>query len=517
MAPGHTQRYMLKKEAVVGGYPSVVSAEGEMDKAMWYVMNADDQDAVQFARAMGLISESPARLQKESNTAWGKQVSLGATTQALILLNAMHVDLNCGPQELDWLTKLSHEQVAMVYAKFEEMCGNLHNIHDPEQAAGYRKQCLTLFRTEVYNQSLAPGAGKKVKFPADIQPPYLPRMPNVSHVALMSKLDLAESSKTTEKVYVNYAVDEKFLRIIKLYESAPRPCEVRVLICGDDQLLHATLCAFLHTVQTNPTQASGLVWRFGLLPFGKSNLLAQFIARWDPWYFRHIYVPFRRRCLVLPWIEKSTGSLQHKDKLSTPARLLQAQVNQYMQEASHVCSVAVYRIECWEAHDKKAGGNEAAPDQVIPFILRCELGLQAEGESAASRLAELEVSLVRMDLGGELSKMIDEDAATYTTLSLSNVPRAGDQCSSPDPMSPWLEMHAAVSGGGKGRGRNVLANDPNQHVAEVRISVFDNARTFKILVDGQRYGPFHHVRVSRAMIANTPVVLPIQTFFPITL
>ena len=28
-------------------------------------------------------------------------------------------------------------------------------------------------------------------------------------------------------------------------------------------------------------------------------------------------------------------------------------------------------------------------------------------------------------------------------------------------------MHAAVSGGGKGRGRNVLANDPNQHVAEV--------------------------------------------------
>ena len=94
-------------------------------------------------------------------------------------------------------------------------------------------------------------------------------------------------------------------------------------------------------------------------------------------------------------------------------------------------------------------------------------------------------------------------------------------------------MFAQMSGGGKGRGRNVLATDPKQHVAEVRvnadfllsiclfsfgnqvrISVYDNSRLFRMMIDGQKYGPFHHVRVSRAEIRGQPVVLPIQTFFP---
>ena len=51
---------------------------------------------------------------------------------------------------MEWLSKLSAAQVGMVYTKFEEMCGNLHNIHDGDQALGYRQQCLTLFRSKMY-------------------------------------------------------------------------------------------------------------------------------------------------------------------------------------------------------------------------------------------------------------------------------------------------------------------------------------------------------------------------------
>ena len=67
MAPGHTQRYMLKKEAVVGGYPTEKQKNGEYKKAFWYVLDGSNDHSMQFARAMALISETPVRLQKEAS------------------------------------------------------------------------------------------------------------------------------------------------------------------------------------------------------------------------------------------------------------------------------------------------------------------------------------------------------------------------------------------------------------------------------------------------------------------
>lgn len=82
--------------------------------------------------------------------------------------------------------------------------------------------------------------------------------------------------------------------------------------------------------------AANLIWRFGLLPFGCKSNLAAFIARHDPWYCRHVYIPFVESNLVLPWVERSSQSLQRKEQPSTPAQLLQRQVEMYMQEAQQV-------------------------------------------------------------------------------------------------------------------------------------------------------------------------------------
>jgi len=69
--------------------------------------------------------------------------------------------------------------------------------------------------------------------------------------------------------------------------------------------------------------------------------------------------------------------------------------------------------------DKKAGGNEAQPDQIIPFVIGCELGLKAEDNS---KPAELEIKFARMDLGGVRSKqMLTEDSTVYSNILISNV------------------------------------------------------------------------------------------------
>ena len=64
-------------------------------------------------------------------------------------------------------------------------------------------------------------------------------------------VNVLEQTKTEggTQFFQNSPVQARLQRIISLYEAAPKPCEARVLISGDDATLHATLCAFLHTVQ----------------------------------------------------------------------------------------------------------------------------------------------------------------------------------------------------------------------------------------------------------------------------
>jgi len=122
-------------------------------------------------------------------------------------------------------------------------------------------------------------------------------------------------------------------------------------------------------------------------------------------------------------------------------------------------------------------------------------------------------------MNGKVGAAIDDDAAQYGSLVISNIPRLGDKCFPPNPTSPWLEMHAQSFRPIRSRGelkRNVLLADPRQHVQTVELTCSSDAGRFEIIADGQVFGPFYKIRISPHVDDRTKkqFTFPIQTFFP---
>lgn len=107
---------------------------------------------------------------------------------------------------------------------------------------------------------------------------------------------------------------------------------------------------------------------------------------------------------------------------------------------------------------------------------------------------EMKVHFTKMDLRGTRKEADAGDMATYTSIVVANVPRTNDQCFPPDPVATHLEMFAQAQV--KGNKKNMLANDPRQHIDSVTLTSKDPKNPFSVLVDGKIFGKFFQVGVS---------------------
>lgn len=284
----------------------------------------------------------------------------------------------------------------------------------------------------------------------------------------------------------------------------------------------------------------GINVRFLLAPW-KKNHLSSWLARHDSWYSRHIFVPFRSPSFLLPWCslrdddskgeeEESQGTeATSSADLNAPGRFLRDVMTDYAREATGKCMVNVYLLEGWFAEVVDTGKKlETEPDASIPFTSRIVIGNEAEdvaraqGKKANTVSPEMEVKFSKMDLDGNPGVVITDDPVPYQSILIANTPRTGDSCFPADPTAPWLEMHAASSAAKFGR--SSLLNDPKQHVGEVEISSSVSTSKFHVIIDDECFGPYHHVRISRATYnppdstdkyLRVPFALPVATFFPI--
>lgn len=182
-----------------------------------------------------------------------------------------------------------------------------------------------------------------------------------------------------------------------------------------------------------------------------------------------------------------------------------------------------------------------SPDHLVPFIQRVEIGIVAaicefrktrrlgpevKSEDIVKDKAfeftptELFVKFSKMDMSGKLMDVVVEDAAIYSSLLLSNVPRRGDHAFPPNPTTPTLELYGKLHKNyqSKGLKTSLLASEPKQQVGEVEIWVANPQATFSISIDGQLFGPYRHIRISAASEKEDPsrrLKFPIQTFFPL--
>jgi hypothetical protein len=262
--------------------------------------------------------------------------------------------------------------------------------------------------------------------------------------------------------------------------------------------------------------------------------LANYLARIDLWYFRHIFTPFRSQFpFLLPFLREDEIEVKTNHDagvVGQPTQFLRECLVQYVREAHHQYRPLIYKVEA------RVDASSAEPSDVIPFLQRIEVGISPAIEEyklkggptmQSTSYAEvqkdrnfiyspvdLSVKYSKVDLVGQPKPEVVDDALPYQSLLLSHVPRKGDLCTAPDPSAVGLELYAQPAKVDKAKiKKNTLYYEPRQHVAELTCS---SPVPFKILVDGVLHGPFRSVRIAIAQTKfdGKTAQFPVQTFFP---
>jgi hypothetical protein len=343
---------------------------------------------------------------------------------------------------------------------------------------------------------------------------------------------------------------DALLYLIKSYSSfadEEDPVEIRLVITGDDTMIHRFVCAYMSIALEHPDLLKGILLRIHLVPF-QNCAIAGYIARYDAWWNRHIYSTFNEHNALIPWVSFLNSGLNEpsSDNLIFPPNLfLRDCIECYVREANHVLPIRLYQVEGWYAVEKKKNKQDVSTriaNVRVPLVHSVEIGLYAELKWHAKsngifvandkelldlknssrdfkfQFHDLKVEFTKIDLSGrEYDVQLDNvPAVPFTRISISNFPSNGAPYYAANPRDPALELFARPQES-KARQRypkHWALTDPNQHITEAIISA-SSGNEFRILVDGLILGPFSSIRISPIEIQERHMSLPISTYFPI--
>lgn len=339
--------------------------------------------------------------------------------------------------------------------------------------------------------------------------------------------------------------------------------KVKLVLAGNDRLFHSFLCSFVHRYQQSPDD---LPIRLYVVPDceDKSSLSA-YIASIDTWYNRYLYTPFAKRPFA-PRLSLYSEETQQKRKGTTeltsgftplqhhstvqndlkPTIALHSLLQDYIHEGRSTALIKVLQVRCW-----RRDNSEEDPDLILPLGLYLEVGFPAAAmrakqdntaqfgdftieEVMAKRLfpynpPSILISAVQIDLMGNLSEKTEEALKEVQSLTISNIPRAGDYWAAAHPSSPSFELAflesrssgeaAALEKKLTKRGKTKLCDYEicmkalytNLHVAKVKLTGSRN-EGFDVRADGVLYGPFSVVEVQSWRTGKGLLTLPVATF-----
>jgi hypothetical protein len=569
ICPGSLLRNQFDAEAKVAHYKPV-RKNGEYGRAVYYLWEADHPESKTRAAIMELRSRKPAEKKRRGSRVGNIDMSsatrLSGTTQALLMLNLMAEEKEVGASdvEVELFSKLTEAQIGTLYSKFQDMVNSLRTL-TIDKAGPMRVAELKKIKTELANLA-AKGTAGTTPIPKEKHSPFLPELPTLVHTSVETVPGgYHQESKDQLGLmcleYIPYPTtpfEEQLETIFANYATVPKPITVRLVIAGGNKLFHSFLCSFMRMEQLHMEWIKGITIQLFVAPWS-SNDLANFIARHDSWYNRHVHVPSRTPLLVLPFSNPTDELFEPDDTedappVEKPGQFLRETMTSYIRGAQQTLPVNVYLLEGWldpvpvksdkdktekKQKDKKI---DLMADSIVPFVGRVLLGEEADKQQAEKKSKnakftynpeDLIVRFSRMDLAGNTFATQAEDPLPYQTITIANLPVTDDVCYASDPSVPWLEMHALASkkaDATKVGGRNLLLTDPRQHVDSVEVSCSGPSQSFSCLVDGVLFGPFHHIKVSRCRKSKSPetggdkggeqelgdpYILPISTFFPV--
>jgi hypothetical protein len=390
------------------------------------------------------------------------------------------------------------------------------------------------------------------------EPPVVQPLPNAVHCRVSVKTsefqlvtrEEAEADSVEYTPFARSSALDALQRILEWSSDEKDPAEVRLVLFGGNDLLHSVGCAYVSLLQSRPALFRGAVCRFYLLPSERSNAAA-FLARWDPLYFRQVFVPFRAPQFILPWTRPEAPSASDPALpwqavgVGPPGLLLRQLVQNYVREAEAAHPLFAIQCDAWghESHKPKGWPTpQHAAEVCIPVFQRLEIGITVEASEHQQRRGlsqarfedlvrdksfiytppELAVRAVVADVDCEEGEAIEDEPAPYNSILLTHVPftTRSDAMAPPAPTQRALDLSVVVApGGGRARQRTrrpVLPGEPRLLVKSLAV-VAEGAATFRVRIDGTNFGPFHSILVRPLVTRESPghVALPLYSFCPV--
>lgn len=562
LAPGHAMRQRLLNESrktFIRGFPA---EDGQESRPAYIVVETSDRRSITYCDTMEVMPVDEKTEKKKSTKEASSLISVN--TKVTVICNLLKNEGALAEEDVTGLKTLPEVDINTVFERVLKLTDSLSV--KAQQTQEVKSKSYADIKTQIKTLSAAAVAAKKNPaklgtIPSDYAfhlPPILP---------LMCQADIKWTCPTKEQIsFMNLTStpypDCPSVEILRslLEEHKPnfdemKNTDLRIVVAGSDKLLNNMLCSWLYIRQVEEDSLKNLNLKFYILPTAR-NHMAAFLARYDSWYNRHVWQPFRSSLYMLPWMSEHVdsgskglnkkGDDNEDDELTPPGKFFRRLLDDFLREAEHVVKFHIYKVEAWfknesDKVEKKGEDSAGQPDQMIPFLQRIELGVSVAAEQFRDKKkmpegtklddilkdktflytpGDMKLKFTQVDLNGKASTTHEDDATAYQSILLSSVPRLGDKCFPPDPTQPWLEMHG-TSFKPKNKAeikKNVLLLDPKQHVNFVEITS-DASTPFHISVDGALFGPYTKIRVSHVTEGKDkkPMTFDVQTFFPLSI
>ena len=423
------------------------------------------------------------------------------------------------------------------------------------------------------------GGGEAIDM-LDLPTDFKPLLPTIKHTSVVCDISREEYPKRGAIAAgdMTYPINDVLIKLrnilTQLVEVASEsdPITVRFVIAGGNEILNATACAYATLFRYYSGLLQCFELEFMVIPYSM-NHYAEWLAREDPWYNRHVFVPLQSRLLVVPALDHKTRVKKRvSGNLTVVGKFYCDMAEDYSRESEHTVRLMLWECHCWNG-DLQTSTN--TPDHVIPFCQRVEIGRNAEFEGykamynqskdndsdvsedskeeskldiprtssntnnafatpTAEELKQTQeytdsfdytpptflIEWQNVDMIGNPSGSVLQKNQQFENFVFSTCPRYGDPLAPPSPNEEGVaKMYASVKVSTKKKRRaerfSLLSEEPVQHIRSV--SLKSKEERFWVQIDDRLYGPYTRLKITPMVnpLTMRQVFMPIQTFFPV--
>ena len=348
-------------------------------RPIYYLFDIDDSKALLFANVMKI----------DAQTDWGNNYKVhsgpSAYISAILILNIISYDCGKSEQLENAIKKLNENEIMVFYKQVIEIFTSSSNSSDSKIA----KQSRSLGLKEISAQIIAHASEKEdddiddecILMREDLHllkdTDYRVELPALHHTGIGCDLKKKEfpspgQMASNEMLYPSNEVLAKLTSLLKNLHSLTSVEEkitLRFMIAGGNSILSGVATAYASLMRHAQPLLENFNLEFFILPYSK-NHYAEWLARQDPWYNRHIYLPLECKLFVAPSLLPDTKSkLRSHGHLHTVGQFYREMSESYAREADQLVKLRLWECLCWESPP-----YTKTPHQLIPFCQRVEMG-----------------------------------------------------------------------------------------------------------------------------------------------